>query len=121
MEKELKIDTNTKKFFRQYVEILQPFIKLRANEADVLAGLLYHSYLRKDIGNLIDRFKLVFDYDTRLKIQEELNMSTPVFRNCLSRLRKKKIIGEHNVIPPYYLVNPTEENFSIKYTFTFKN
>lgn len=121
MEKEIKVNTDKKKFFRQYVETLQPVLKLRAKEADVLSSLLYQSYLRKDINNLTDRFKLVFDYDTRIKIQEDLKMSTPVFRNCLSRLRRKNIIIKQNVIEPRYLVNPEEDTFSIKYTFLFKS
>lgn len=120
MEKEIKIPTNRKKFFRQYIEVLKPICDVRDREADVLASLLYQSYLRKDINNLKDRFKLVFDYDTKIKIQEELNMTTAVLRNCISQLRKKGIIGKDNVILPQYLINPDDEIFSLKYNFILK-
>jgi hypothetical protein len=118
MEKEIKVDTNKKKFFRQFVEILQPINRVRAREAEVLAELLYQSYLRRDIGDLKDRFKLVFDYDTKIKIQEELKMTTAVFRNCCTQLRKKGIIGKDNVIQQGYLINPPDKDYvTIKFVF----
>ena len=120
MEKEIKITTDKRKFFRQYVEVLKPICNVRDREADVLAQLLYQSYLRKDINNLKDRFKLVFDYDTKIKIQEDTNMTTAVFRNCISQLRKKGIIGKDNVILSQYLINPDDKTFSVKYNFIIK-
>lgn len=119
MEKEIPIQTDRRKFFRQYVEILKPICKLRDREADVLAELLYQAYIRKDINNLIDRFKLVFDYDTKIKMQDDIGMSTAVFRNCITQLRKKKIIGKNNVINLFYLINPDDDIVSIKYNFLF--
>lgn len=121
MEKEIKIPTDRKKFFRQYVEILKPVCKLRDREADVLAALLYQSYIRRDINNLIERFKLVFDYDTKITILDDIKMDMAQFRNCLTELRKKQIIGKANVIGPGFLVNPPDDNiFSVKYSFVFK-
>jgi predicted transcriptional regulator len=120
MEKEIPINTNIKKFFRQYVEVLQPLFDIRSREADVFAALLYESYLRRDIGDLKDRFKLILDYDTKIKIQEELNMTTAVFRNCLTRLRKKGLVGKYDIIKPGYLINPDEkETVNIKFIFKF--
>lgn len=120
MEKTIPINTNTRRFFRQYVEILQPLFNIRAREADVLAALLYESYLRKDINDIKDRFKLILDYDTKIRMQEELKMSTAVFRNCMVRLRKKGIIGKFDIVKPGFLINPIEgENVDIKFTFKF--
>lgn len=120
MEKTIPINTNKRKFFRQYVEILQPLFKIRAREADVLAALLYESYLRRDIGDIRDRFKLVYDYDIKMKIREELKMSSSVFCNCMVRLRKKGILGKDDIIRPGFLINPIEEEtIDIKFSFKF--
>lgn len=119
MEKEIKINTDRKKFFRQYVEILKPICKLRGRDADVLAELLYQSYIRKDINSLSDRFRLIFDYNTKMTICEELNMGIAGFGNSLTQLRRKGVIGKGNVINPGYLINPDDDIVSIKYSFMF--
>lgn len=121
MEKELKIPTDRRKFFRQYVEILKPILKLRNREADVLAELLFESYKRKDINSLSDRFRLVFDYDVKLEMQERIKMESAQFSNCLTTLRKKNIIGKGNVINPGYLLNPDGESISFTFKFIFKD
>ena len=115
MERSLSIPVTKRQFFKAFVEILQPFIKVRNREGEVFAELLYQCYLRRSMASKKDMFKLVFDYDTRELIQEELDMSSAVFRNTLSALRKKALIVD-NAIPKHYLMDLEEE---VKLTFRF--
>ena len=62
--------------------------------------------------------KFVFDYDTKLKIREEIEMSNPVFQNILTSLRKKKVLKE-NRIAPYYLLGIKEEDEAFELIFRF--
>ncbi len=119
MERKLTIPVSKRKFFRAFVEILQPFIKLRNREGEVFAELLYHCYLRRGMANKKDMFKLVFDYDTRERIQQELNISSAVFRNTLSALRKKRLIID-NAIPNHYLMD-LEEEINLTFRFLIQN
>lgn len=115
MERSLTIPVSKRDFFKAFVDILQPFIKVRNREGEVFAALLYQCYLRRGMKNQKDMFKLVFDYDTRELIQEELDISSAVFRNTLSALRKKKLIV-NNTIPGHYLMDLDEE---VNLTFRF--
>ncbi len=116
----IKIPTNVRKFFRQYIGLMQPILNLTDREAEVFSELLYHSYLRRDIGNLQDRFTLVFESDTRIQIQEVLNISASAFRNYIMSLRKKGLIGKGNVIHPRFLIIPNGDPINITFTFEFK-
>lgn len=115
MERTLTIPVTERKFFRAFIEILQPFTKVRDREGDVFAELLYQCYLRKSILNKKDMFTLVFDYDTKETIQDYLGISSAVLRNALSALRKKKLIID-NTIPNHYLIDFKEE---VNLTFRF--
>lgn len=116
MKKEINITTSVNLFFRQWLEtvkIFKPFSELRPKELDVFAELLKHNYLLKDIPET-HRWKLVFDYDTKLKMKEYLKMKDETFQNILSALRGKKLIVE-NTIPKQYCIYPDDDN-----TLTFR-
>lgn len=116
--KVIPIKKNKREFFRAYVEILRPFLKqIRKREADLFAELLYQNYDKSEIKNKTDRFKLILEHDNRKKIEQYLNMSTAVFRNSLTVLRKKGLINDSNLIPDAYLLYPKENNFELKFNF----
>lgn len=125
MEKGSKAD-NTKtvtmpaveprKFYRQYIELLQPILKLRKREADVFAELLYHNYLRRDIKNPADRFKLVFDISTRNQISERLGISNAVIQQALGGLRKKNVI-RGITLRETFTVEPKYGTFTLSFKF----
>jgi DNA-binding MarR family transcriptional regulator len=114
MEKILPLHTNKKVFFRQYVELLNPVVKLRPKELDVLAELLYHNAERENI-NEKDRWKLVFDYDNKKEMADALNISVASLGNNLSYLRKRGIIVDNKVVDNL-LVYPKK---GFKLTFKF--
>jgi DNA-binding MarR family transcriptional regulator len=114
MEKNIPIKTTEAKFYRQYLELINPLLKLRGKELDVLAALLLYN---NDLKNIPEehRWKIIFDYDTKTKIRTELDLSDASMNNNLSALRKKGII-ENNQVLKNFLVYP---NGAVRITFNF--
>lgn len=44
---------------------------------------------------------MLFDYDTKMLIKQELNIKDTVFQNTLSSLRKKNVIKNNKIINAY--------------------
>lgn len=96
------INVKLKNLFLRWLELTVMFHKLTKKERQVLALLLYYHFtLKKDITNPKILWKLVFDYDTKMKIKEELNMKDASFQNCLTALRKKNVIKDNMIVPTY--------------------
>jgi hypothetical protein len=101
-EKIANINIKLKSFFYKWVEFTRPFHKLSNQQQKVLALLLYHHYrLAKEITNNKILWKSVFDYDTKLLINEELGIQPGALENLLSQLRKRNVIMEGQVSPVY--------------------
>ena len=96
----IPIDVKADNFYRYYVELINPIIKLRKRELDVLAKLMYYNNEYKDLEESI-RFKIVFDYDTKLKIREELNIKDYALQNLMTSLRKKGAIKNKRINPSF--------------------
>lgn len=121
--KTANINITLKKLFRQWLEITRPFHQLAKQQQDVLALLLYYHYqLKKDITNEKVLWKMVFDYDTKMKIKKELQIGDPTFRNNLTILRKKNIIIDNRIVPTYIpeLTNKAK-NFKIIFNYNIVN
>ena len=96
------INVKLKGLFLRWLELTVMFHKLTEKERKVLALLLYyHFILKKDITNPKILWKMVFDYDTKMKIKEELDMKDASFQNLLTALRKKNIIKDNMIVPTY--------------------
>lgn len=113
------LNVTLKDLFFKWLDITKSFHKLNNQQQQVLALLLYHHYLlKKETTNNKILWKLVFDYDTRMKIKEELEMSDNVFQNILTILRKKKVIVEGEIskvfIPELDL---STKNFKVIFNF----
>ena len=69
-KRQANIKTGRKKFFKHWLSLTKPFHGLRQQEQDVLALLLYHFFeLKKDISKEHLVWKMVFDYDTKMKMK----------------------------------------------------
>jgi len=117
MQKIIPIPTDERKFFRQYLELAAPLLRLREKERRVLAELLYYNYKYKAMDEE-ERFILIFSTSIRKKIMEELKVSDAVLNNNLSELRKKGYIVD-NKIKRFYQIDPTE-NGTLTYKFMMK-
>lgn len=117
--KQANINITLKKLFRQWLEITKPFHKLSKQPQEILALLLYYHYMyKKDITNETILWKMVFDYDTKLKIREELGINDPGFQNNLTLLRKKNIINNNKIVSTYIPdLSKDSNNFKVIFNF----
>lgn len=119
--KEVNINSDSSKIFRQYLEVVkifQPFNKLKRQEIRVLAELLKLEYSLKTVEEE-NKWKLIFHYDNRLLIRNNLNISVASFNNSLSALRKNNIVV-NNIIPSKYLID-FDKGYSLKINFKIAN
>jgi hypothetical protein len=113
------LNVKLKDLFFRWLDITKSFHKLNNQQQQVLALLLYHHYLfKKEITNNKILWKLVFDYDTKMKIKEELNMNDNSFQNILTKLRKSNVIVDGEIskmfVPELELKS---KNFKIIFNF----
>lgn len=105
-------------FFKLWLNMLQPFLKLRQQEIDLMAKLLYHRYIISESTSdksMIDFF--LFSSDNRKKMRQELKFEIYTFNNNLAILRKKNLIlGKSinkQIVPS---VEKPFENFKFTYS-----
>ena len=116
MERGVNINTNRRKFFQQFLRVLRPTLKpyLSNGEMNVLGEILYFNDKYKDIKEDL-RKKLIFDYDTKAEIMENLSISANTLANNLTSLRKKAYL-DNKTIRKGLDICPKDE-FIMKYTF----
>jgi len=88
-----QVDVTEEMFFKMWINMLQPFLKLRQQEIDLLAKLLYHRYIVSESvadKSMIDFF--LFSSENRKKMRQELKYEVYTFNNNLAILRKKNLI-----------------------------
>jgi hypothetical protein len=121
--KQANINITLKGMFRQWLEITKPFHKLAKQQQDVLALLLYYHYMfKKDITTEKVLWKMVFDYDTKAKIKEELGIKDAVLHNNLTILRKKNIIINNQIVSTYIpKLTDNAKNFKVIFNFNLVN
>lgn len=115
MEKKIPLPSTSDKVYRQYVELINPVLKLRGKEIEVLAELLKYNNELKNIKEK-NRWKLIMDYDNKSEICDTLDISEGSLANNLSSLRKKGWIVDNKVIPGLCIY----PNGSFKLEFDFK-
>lgn len=117
--KGVNIKTSIRGLFDKWLQITTPFHKLTKTEQKVLAGLLYYHYIyKRTTKSEIVIWKMVFDYDTKLKIKKELDMTDSMLQNTFSKLRKKNIIKDNRIISTYIPdLSNNSINFKVIYNF----
>lgn len=113
------INITLKSLFFKWLDVTSSFHNLRKQEKDILALFLYYHYIySKDITNNKILWKMVFDYDTKLKIKNELNIKDGSLQNSLTSLRKKNIIIDNEIIKTY-IPNLIHKSNNFKIIFNF--
>jgi hypothetical protein len=83
-------------------------------------------YVNNDLKNVPveHRAKILFDYDTKIKMMDNLNISYYSFNNCLSKFRKVELLSKDNELHKSLSVEPkdgTELIFKFKLDGTESN
>ena len=113
------IKVSRKSLFYRWLEITKPFHKLTSQQHNILSLLLYYFFeYKKDIKNDKLCWKMVFDYETKHLIKNELGIKDPNLQNVLTTLRKKGVIID-NAIVSTYIPNLEEDSNNFKVIFNF--
>jgi len=119
MNKIININILQKDLFKKWLQITKPYHGLTKQQQDILSLFLYYHFkLKQDITNNKILWKILFDYDTKKEIKEELNITDQVLQNTLTQFRKKKIIID-NVITPSFIPELKKEDKQFKIIFNF--
>ncbi len=117
----INVETTEDKYFRQVLELLKPlppFNKLADQVLDVLAQFLYYNHKYKHIEKVI-RFKVLFDYDTKVSMREAVNMTEARFNNILMLLRKENILNKKGLVSDFG-ISPEKDGGNIIFEFKIK-
>lgn len=122
-EKVAVLPVTKSSLFFKWLELTKPFHQLRGHQMTVLGWLLYYHYIYKNTindENLV--WKLVFDYDTKVKIKEIIGIQDASFQNVLTALRKKGAIKDNKIIPSYIpVISKNATDFKLIFHFKIKN
>tara|TARA_R110000796_G_scaffold236214_1_gene355438 strand:+ start:8881 stop:9249 length:369 start_codon:yes stop_codon:yes gene_type:complete len=112
-----RIPCNKRNFFKRWLLITKPFHKIRPRQIEVLTEILYHhDMLKDDYKDEIELWKVIFDYSTKLKIRNDLNIEDHIIQNSLSILRKSGIIKNNKVIDRYIPIIKNNK-YELKFEF----
>jgi hypothetical protein len=104
-------------FYREYVRLINPLLKLREREQDTLAELLYSNYKHQDVKDKDIRWRVIFDYDNRVALSKSIGISIDAFNNNLTRLRHKGVIVNNQLAKHLQGILP---NHMKEFNLTFK-
>ena len=104
------------KFFRYWFEFLAPFHNLTSREMDVATAFVKQRFeLSRSISDedILDR--VTMSEDTKQKIREECNITTPHFQVIMGKLRKAKVIINNKINPRFIPknVNTSDKAFQL--------
>lgn len=106
----IKIKTQENNYFLKLLTLLHnipPLNKLRPKELELYAHLLTVNHKYRNIP-FKERNTLIFNYDTKIDIANQMGMKLSGVYNTLSVLRSLKII-EGEALLPKYVFNKTSE------------
>ena len=117
------LNVKLKDLFFKWLDVTKSFHKLNNQQQQVLALFLYYHYqLKKETTNDKILWKILFDYDTKLKIKEdaifEKGLSDNALQNILTFLRKKNIIIDGKISPVFIPeLDLKAKNFKVVFNF----
>lgn len=115
----LNIKTTQKKIYRQILEVMRsipPLDVLRNRELDVLAMLMYYNYIYRGLEEGI-RWRIIYDTETRRKMQADLEMNEDVYSNNLSLIRKSGLIDRETGKLASFLCFAVDKGFEVNFNF----
>ena len=107
---------DAKEFFKQYLELINPFFKLSNREVSIIALIMYYSHIYRNIEDIEHRMTVVFSTSCRASIREELDLSKEYFNNLIFRLRKKGILNG-NLVNKNIYTELTNGSYELNFKF----
>ena len=92
----IPLKANIAQSFKAYLQILNPVLKLKDKEIEVLSNFVSIWYKNKGNENIE---KLLFSTPVRKMVRKSIGMSEASFNNHITMLRKKKMIIGKNLNP----------------------
>lgn len=110
------------KFFRYWLEFLEPYHKLTNREMDVAAAFIKTRYeLSKVISDNTILDKVLMNEDTKKTIRETCNITIQHFQVILGKLRKNKVIIDNKINPKFIPnIKDNQDNFQLLLYFDLK-
>ena len=109
----IRIKTQESTYFLKLMLILHnipPFNKLKPQELELYAHLLKVNHKYRNIP-FKERNTLIFNYDTKVVIANDMGIKVSGVHNLLSVLRKYKIINSNNLVPKLIISKVPELTF----------
>lgn len=105
-EKIANVNVTLKDMFMKWLSLTSKFHKLRNQEQQLLSLILYYHHIyKREITNNKILWKIVFDYDTKMKIKNDdifkKELTDASLQNLFTSLRKKNVIVNGEVSPVY--------------------
>jgi hypothetical protein len=109
------LDTTEKRIVC-YLKIMNPFLKgIRKTEENILVEIIKANQLKKSITDVKDRFKVIFSTENRKEMENNLGISSAVFRNGLTDLRTKRLLLKDNILHPLLLLDFEEKDIKVSF------
>ena len=109
------IKTNLKGFIKGYLTVLNPILKLKDKELEVLGAFLMVWYTNRDKEGIE---LALFSTKVRKVIRKSVDMSEASFNNHITSLRKKKVLIGRTV-SPHILKSLDSEEVEVTYKLSW--
>jgi len=122
-KKEVVINTNFKDLMYYWLKFIKPFHNLPEQPMRILALVLYYYFEYKEkITDDEIIWKMIFEYDTKVKILNELNIKNHTLENKFTDLRKRGVI-KNNTVDKKFIpdLNINSKEFQINFRFNIKD
>tara|TARA_R110000744_G_scaffold112087_1_gene210318 strand:- start:261 stop:608 length:348 start_codon:yes stop_codon:yes gene_type:complete len=113
----IPIKSDIPQAMKAYLQILNPVLKLKDKEVEVLSSFLSIWYKNKNNVNIE---QLLFSTPIRKMVRKSIAMSEASFNNHITMLRKKKMIVDKK-INSSILNNISEEGIEVIYKIEWTN
>jgi hypothetical protein len=126
----LEINTTNKDFFYEYLVLKKPVLEmmlyminkkkiiLNPKLLQVFALLLYYNYIYKEYDDNV-KWKMVFDYNTKLEIMNIVGINKGHLNTYLSMLRNTHLLTGKEISKPFIFY--PEDGYELTFKFIFKD
>lgn len=121
--KTVQINTNFKDMMYYWLKFIKPFHTLSEQPMRILSLLLYFYFDYKEKTSDEDLlWRLLFSYDTKVMISNELDVKVHTVENKLTELRRKKVISKNKIDERFIPnIDKDSKNFSINFLFNIND